>query len=160
MGCLCSLLHILSSNFSAASACSFSLLRPLSILLPLCLSLPLAVSVLGRFVLRLIIAFVFLSKYRARCRQRPRRQRQRQRRWRRRRSWRQDKPKRTCFSLKWFDHSNNNKNHRAAAAVVVVESSWKHLGLASDMKHAALQINFGLSHSERYKSHVEERKSK
>lgn len=41
-----------------------------------------------------------------------------------------------------------------AVAVVVVESSWKHLGLASDMKHAALQINFGLSHSERYKSHV------
>lgn len=107
-------LPVLSSSSSLVQLLScvclqFSRYFGLSLSLPppLCLSLPLAVSVLGRFVLRLIIAFVFLSKYRARCRQRPRRQR----RWRRR-SWRQDKPKRTCFFLKWFDHSNNNKNHR------------------------------------------------
>lgn len=108
-----------------------------------------AVCVLGRFVLRLIIAFVFLSKYRARCRQRPRR--------RRRRSWRQDKPKEHVFLSSGSTTATTTTATTTTSrmiVVVVVESSWKHFERAYDMKHAALQINFGLSHSERYKSHV------
>lgn len=110
----CALPHLLFQTPSASASGS----------LFFCSGWGCSVCVLGRFVLRLIIAFVFLSKYRARCRQRPRRRHRR----RRRRSWRQDKPKEHVFlSSGSTTATTTTTTTRRIIVVVVVESSWKYL---------------------------------